>query len=316
MPDLKQLKTQFLEHLEIEKNRSAKTVENYNHYLTRFLEVSKINQTSDLTEDVIRKFRIYLNRTTDKQGKPLKKITQNYHIIALRSFLKYLAKRDIQAVPAEKIELGKQEDREVTFLEPRELERFLKSPQGTNLSGLRDRAILETLFSTGLRVSELCSLNRHEIDLKRGEFSVRGKGSKIRVVFLSDSAKAALTSYLDKRIDTHEALFIRVPPSPSHKATEEQSKENFEKFEELRLTSRSIQRIVKKQAIAAGIIGKKISPHSLRHSFATDLLRNGADIRSVQALLGHSSVTTTQIYTHVTDKQLREVHEKFHDKKK
>ncbi len=304
MADLKQLKTQFLEHLEIEKNRSAKTVENYNHYLTRFLEVSKINQTGDLTEDVIRKFRIYLNRTADKHGQTLKKVTQNYHIIALRAFLKYLAKRDIQAVPAEKIELGKQEDREVTFLEPQELERFLRSPQGTGLASLRDRAILETLFSTGLRVSELCSLNRHEIDLKRGEFSVRGKGSKIRVVFLSDSAKVALTSYLDKRVDIHEALFIRVPP-----------KENFEKFEELRLTSRSIQRIIKKQAIAAGIIGKKISPHSLRHSFATDLLRNGADIRSVQALLGHSSVTTTQIYTHVTDKQLREVHEKFHDKK-
>lgn len=302
--DLKQLKTQFLEYLEIEKNRSAKTVENYNHYLSRFLETSKANQPGDITEDLIRKFRIHLNRITDQHGKPLKKITQNYHIIALRTFLKYLAKRDIQAVPAEKVELGKQEEREVTFLEPAELERFLKSPQGAGLAALRDRAILETLFSTGLRVSELCSLNRDEIDLKRGEFSVRGKGSKIRVVFLSDTAKAALNSYLDKRIDAYDALFIRVPP-----------KENFTKLENLRLTSRSIQRIIKKHAIAAGIIGKKVSPHSLRHSFATDLLRNGADIRSVQALLGHSSVTTTQIYTHVTDIQLREVHKKFHGKK-
>lgn len=309
-----ELKNEFLEYLEIEKNRSPRTITNYDHYLKRFLEFAKIGSVSQLTEDLIRKFRLQLNRLTDepsfakaskgRQGKPLKKVTQNYHIIALRAFLKYLAKRDIKTVSAEKIELGKQEDREVTFMEPQELERFMASPEGNGIADLRDRAILETLFSTGLRVSELCSLNSDELDLKRGEFSVRGKGSKIRVVFLSDKARESISAYLSKRVDADPALFIRIPKD-----------EKFEKYSELRLTTRSIQRIIKKYAIKAGIIGKKVSPHSLRHSFATDLLRNGADIRSVQAMLGHSSVTTTQIYTHVTDKQLREVHEKFHGKK-
>lgn len=303
--DIKQLKTQFLEYLEIEKNRSAKTVENYNHYLVRFINFAKIGKPEEITEELIRKYRLYLNRLNDNFGRPLKKVTQNYHVIALRAFLKYLAKRDIKTVSAEKVELGKQEERQVTFLEPQELERFLRAPSGITLANLRDRAILETLFSTGLRVSELCSLNRDNIDIKRGEFSVRGKGSKIRVVFLSDTSRTALVTYLDKRPDPDEALFIRIPQN-----------EKLEKYEKLRLTPRSIQRIIKKYAIAAGIIGKKVSPHSLRHSFATDLLRNGADIRSVQAMLGHASVTTTQIYTHVTDKQLREVHERFHGKKK
>ena len=298
------VKNEFLEYLEIEKNRSPRTITNYDHYLKRFLEFAKIGSVSQMTEDLIRKFRLQLNRMTDENGKPLKKVTQNYHIIALRAFLKYLAKRDIKTVSAEKIELGKQEDREVTFMEPQELERFMASPEGNGIADLRDRAILETLFSTGLRVSELCSLNSDELDLKRGEFSVRGKGSKIRVVFLSDKAREAISAFLSKRVDADPALFIRIPKD-----------EKFEKYSELRLTTRSIQRIIKKYAIKAGIIGKKVSPHSLRHSFATDLLRNGADIRSVQAMLGHSSVTTTQIYTHVTDKQLREVHEKFHGKK-
>lgn len=302
--DIKQLKTQFLEYLEIEKNRSAKTVENYNHYLVRFINFAKINRPEEISEELIRKYRLFLNRLNDSFGKSLKKVTQNYHIIALRAFFKYLAKRDIRTVAAEKVELGKQEERQVTFLEPHELERFLQTPSGTALADLRDRAILETLFSTGLRVSELCSLNRDDIDLKRGEFGVRGKGSKIRLVFLSDTARTTLVTYLDKRPDANEALFIRVPQN-----------EKLEKYEKLRLTPRSVQRIIKKYAIVAGIVGKKVSPHSLRHSFATDLLRNGADIRSVQAMLGHASVTTTQIYTHVTDKQLREVHEKFHDKK-
>ncbi len=302
---VKDLKSQFLEYLEIEKNRSPKTIENYNHYLTRFISFAKVENPRDITEEAVRKYRLTLNRTMDERRKPLKKVTQNYHVIALRSFLKYLAKRDIRTVPAEKIELGKQEEREVVFLEPPELERFLRAPQGETLSNLRDRAILETLFSTGLRVSELCSLDQDDIDLKRGEFSVRGKGSKLRMVFLSEQSKTAIASYLNKRQDADTALFIRVPRG-----------ERFEKFEELRLTPRSIQRIIKKYAIAAGIVGKKVSPHSLRHSFATDLLRNGADIRSVQALLGHSSVTTTQIYTHVTDKQLREIHQKFHGKTK
>lgn len=305
MLNLKELKNQFLEYLEVEKNRSAKTTENYDHYLTRFLNFAKITSVKEISEDLIRKYRLYLNRLTDQAGKPLKKVTQNYHVIALRAFLKYLAKKDIKTVAAEKLELGKQEQREVTFLEPAELERFLATPKDGDIVSLRDRAILETLFSTGLRVAELCSLNRDEIDLSRGEFTVRGKGSKLRVVFLSDTAKDVLKFYLEKRSDADPALFIRVPKN-----------EKFEKFENLRLTPRSVQRIVKKYAIAAGIVGKKVSPHSLRHSFATDLLRNGADIRSVQSLLGHSSVTTTQIYTHITDKQLREVHEKFHAKNK
>jgi site-specific recombinase XerD len=302
--DIKTLKNQYLEYLEIEKNRSPKTSENYGRYLNRFLSFARVASASDISEDMIRQYRLYLNRLRDSDGQPLKKITQNYHIIALRNFLKYLAKRGVKSVPAEKVELGKQEDREVTFLEPGELNRFLNSPDKKDLRSLRDRAILNTLFSTGMRVSELCSLQRDRIDLNRGELSVMGKGSKIRLVFLSDDSKSAIQDYLDKRQDVDESLFIRIPKN-----------EKFNKDNELKLTPRSVQRIVKKYAIKAGIMGKKISPHTLRHSYATDLLRNGADIRSVQAMLGHSSVTTTQIYTHVTDKQLREVHKRFHNKK-
>lgn len=302
--DIKTLKIQYLEHLEIEKNRSPKTMENYGRYLDRFLQFAKVSSPSGITEDLIRQYRLYLNRLKDNEGNPLKKVTQNYHIIALRNFLKYLAKRDIKCVPAEKVELGKQEDREVTFLEADELERLLKSPEGNNLDSLRDRAVLGTLFSTGMRVSELCSLDRNKIDTTRGELSIRGKGSKIRVVFLSDEAKEDIKNYLGKRSDVDEALFIRIPKTKT-----------FSKDSDLRLTPRSIQRIVEKYATKSGIVGKNVSPHTLRHSYATDLLRNGADIRSVQSMLGHSSVTTTQIYTHVTDKQLREVHKKFHNKK-
>jgi len=301
---LRELKIQYLEYLEIEKNRSLKTMENYGRYLDRFLEFAKVASAEEISEDLIRQYRLYLNRIKSPDGKLLKRITQNYHIIALRNFLKYLTKRNIKSVPADKIELGKQEDREVTFLEPHELERFLNSPEGEKLDTLRDKAVLTTLFSTGMRVSELCSLDRAKVDVKRGELSVLGKGSKIRLVFLSDDAKKNISSYLDKRSDVDEALFIRIPP-----------KGDFSKADNLRLTPRSIQRIVKKYAIKSGILGKNVSPHTLRHSYATDLLRNGADIRSVQAMLGHASVTTTQIYTHVTDKQLREVHQKFHNKK-
>lgn len=296
--DLKNLKIQFLEHLEIEKNRSPKTVENYGRYLDRFLTFAKAQSPKEITEEKIRQYRIYLNRQS------LKKITQNYHIIALRSFLKYLAKRNVPALAAEKIELGKQEEREVTFLESEELTRLLDAPGGNKISALRDRAILAMLFSTGMRVAELCSLDRDKIDLRRGELSVIGKGRKIRLVFLSDDAKKTIDDYLQKRTDVDEALFIRVPKGNT-----------FSKEADLRLTPRSIQRIVKKYAVQAGIMGKKVSPHTLRHSYATDLLRNGADIRSVQAMLGHASVTTTQIYTHVTDRQLREVHRRFHNKK-
>ena len=300
--NIKKLKIQYLEYLEIEKNRSAKTLENYGRYLERFLSFAKVNDIRDLGEEKIRQYRLYLNRIIDANGEPLKKVTQNYHVIALRNFLKYLAKIGVKTVPAERVELGKQEDREVTFLEEGELKRLLDSPKGDKLDTLRDRAILATLFSTGMRVSELCSLDRDKIDLKRGEFSIRGKGSKIRLGFLSYEAKNHLNKYLGGRSDADEALFIRFPKN--------QGKES-----NLRLTPRTIQRIVAKHAVRAGIVGKHVSPHSLRHSMATDLLRNGADIRSVQAMLGHANVTTTQIYTHVTDKQLREVHEKFHNKK-
>ncbi len=303
--DIKLLKIQYLEHLEIEKNRSPKTLENYGRYLDRFLNFAKIKHAEDMDDERVRQYRLYLNRLTDKHGDTLKKVTQNYHVIALRNFLKYLAKRGIKSVSAEKIELGRTEDRHVTFLENNELDRLLNSPEGTNLNALRDRAMLRMLFSTGMRVSELCSMDRDKIDLKRGEISVMGKGRKIRMVFLSDDACKHINIYLDKRTDTDEALFIRIPKSGK-----------FGKNSNLRLTPRSIQRIVKKYSIKAGIMGKNISPHSLRHSMATDLLRNGADIRSVQAMLGHSSVTTTQIYTHVTDSQLKEVHQRFHGKKK
>ena len=303
MANVKQLKNDFLEYLEIEKNRSSKTIENYNHYLTRFLNFDKVSSANQISEDLIRKFRIYLNRLTDNHGEPLKKITQNYHIIAIRSFLRYLSKREIKSVSPEKIELGKQEDRHIDFLEPNELARLLASPKSDSLSDLRDKAILETLFSTGLRVSELCSLETDKVDLGRGEISIKGKGSKIRLVFLSDDAQKSINNFLKKRTDTDPALFIRIPKNQA-----------FSKHENLGLTPRSVQRIIKKHATRAGIVGKKVSPHSLRHSMATDLLRNGADIRSVQAILGHSSVTTTQIYTHVTDRGLKEIHKKFHKK--
>lgn len=309
MQPLQELKNEYLEYLEIERNRSLKTVENYGRYLNRFISFMKNTggeNLKDMTEDAIRQYRLWLNRYKDPDTHaPLKRVTQNYHVIALRNFLKYLAKRGIPSVAAEKIELGKTEDRQVTFLEQSELGRILDAPDVSELPGLRDRAILAVLFSSGMRVSELCSLDRDMISVERGELSVRGKGGKIRPVFLSRDSLEFVKAWLDKRTDIDGALFIRIPRNKA-----------FAKYDNLRLTPRSVQRIVKQNAIAAGIVGKKVSPHTLRHSFATDLLRNGADIRSVQAMLGHSSVTTTQIYTHVTDTQLRDVHEKFHGKKK
>lgn len=304
MAGLKQLKTEYLEYLEIERNRSPKTIENYNRYLERFVRFAAVDSIEKVSEEVIRQYRLHLNRLKDQDGQPLKRITQNYHIIALRNFLKYLAKRQIKAVAPERIELGKQEDRQVSFLEEQELARLLDAPRGSGIDILRDRAMLSMLFSTGMRVSELCSLNRDMISVERAELAVRGKGGKVRPVFLSEAACDVLGQYLEKRSDVDPALFIRIPRNGA-----------FNKQDDLRLTSRSVQRIVRRYATMAGIVGKKVSPHTLRHSFATDLLRNGADIRSVQALLGHSSVTTTQIYTHVTDKGLREVHQKFHGKK-
>ena len=294
----------YLDYLEIEKNRSLKTRENYSHYLNKFLKWSKISKPSDIDDDLVRKYRIFLNRL-EQGGKPLKKSTQNYYIIALRGFLKYLSRRGIESLAAEKIELGKVSPRDIDFLEANEVGRLLASPDTSNLRGLRDRAIFELLFSTGLRVSELCALDRDSINLKENDaLSVRGKGEKIRVVFLSPESRDALKNYLEKRSDVDEALFIRVPRG-----------EKFSTAANLRLTSRSIQRLIKKYAAKAGIT-KDIHPHTLRHTFATDLLRNGADLRSVQALLGHANITTTQVYTHVTDKQLKEVHQAFHGKRR
>ena len=298
------LLTDFLEYLEIERNRSPKTIENYAHYLRRFLLWAKISKPEEITMDIVRQYRLYLNRFVDERGDPLKKVTQNYHVIAIRNFLKYLAKRDIKSMSAEKIEVGKNPSQEIEFLDEGELERLLAAADGLDAKSLRDRAILELLFSAGLRVSELVSINRDQINLERGEFSVRGKGDKIRIVFVSDTAKGAIAKYLEKRTDIDPALFVRF----SRKKVTENDKTK-------RLTPRSIQRIVKFYALKAGIV-KDVHPHTLRHSFATDLLANGADIRSVQTMLGHSSITTTQIYTHITNQQLKDVHKKFHGKKK
>ena len=284
---------EFLEYLEIERGRSKKTIANYNHYIKRFLGFSGAGNPADITENKVRDYRLWLNRITDKHGGQLSSKTQNYHLIALRSFLKYLGKRDLKTLLPEKIELAKLPQREIDFPLPEELERLLSSPTGNSLQALRDRAMLEMFFSTGLRVSELASLNRESVNLKRDEFSIRGKGEKLRLVFLSDTAKEALKEYLASRGDIIEALFAGTQKAP------------------VRLTPRQIQRLIRKYAVKAGV-SKKITPHSLRHAFATDLLINGADLRSVQALLGHASITTTQIYTHITDKQLREVHKAFH----
>lgn len=298
---LKELKQQFLEYLEVEKNRSLKTVENYDRYLKRFFDLTKAHSPTDITDELIRNYRLKLNRITSGDGSPLKKQTQLYHLIALRSFLKYLAKRDVKTLAAEKVELGKMPARQIEFMESDELSRLLSSPKGNSIEKLRDRAILELLFSTGLRVSELTALNRDSIDFKKDEFSVRGKGDKIRVVFLSDAAKNAIAEYIKKREDTDAALFVRLKGGTS--STDE----------DLRLTARSVERLVKKYAASAGIM-KKVTPHGLRHAFATDLLSSGADLRSVQMLLGHAQITTTQVYTHFTDKGLRDIHRRFHGK--
>lgn len=301
---LKNLLTEFLEYLEIERNRSQKTIENYHHYLKRFLAWAKISEPKDITAELIRSYRLYLNRQKDSHGKELKKVTQNYHIIAIRSFLKYLAKRDIKSLAAEKLEVGKNPSHEIEFLDSGELDRLLCAADGLDIKSMRDRAILELLFSAGLRVSELININCDQLNISRQEFSVIGKGDKMRIVFISDTAKDALEKYLSKRMDLDPALFIRLS-----------EKGNIGNEKTKRLTPRSIQRIVKFYAAKAGIV-KNVHPHTLRHSFATDLLSNGADIRSVQTMLGHSSITTTQIYTHITNKQLKEIHKQFHGKKK
>jgi len=310
MADLKSLKTQFLEYIEIEKGRSVKTVENYDRYLVRFFAFAKVKSPSAITEQLVREFRIHLNRSLGVSG-TMKKNTQNYHLIALRAFLKFLRKRDVVSLNPERIELAKVGGRDLDLITADELNRLMRVPysakasKGTasgDLVTLRDAAILELLFSTGLRVSELCSLNS-DIDLTRDEFAVRGKGDKVRVVFLSPSAKSAVGEYLKKRGDMGEALFVSYGKGTP-------------KTKDLpRLTPRSVERLVKQYAIKAGIT-RKVTPHVIRHSFATDLLESGADLRSVQALLGHANIATTQVYTHVTDKYLREVHRTFHGKRR
>ncbi len=283
----------YLNYLEIERNRSPKTSGNYRHHLLAFLVFSRAKTPDDITDAVVREFRLMLARRN------IKKITQGYYIIALRNFLKYLAKRDVKTLSADKIELPKAPSRQIETINENDLERLLAAPKGDGLRALRDRAILETFFSTGLRLSELCSLSRYA-DWKRGELSVRGKGDKRRVVFVSDTARNAIEAYLAKRGDAEEKLFVSLDKSDRIIGP---------------VTARAVERVVERRAREAGIAGR-IHPHQLRHSFATDLLINGADIRSVQALLGHSNISTTQIYTHLTDRQLREVHEAFHARKR
>lgn len=302
MADLKELKSQFLEYLEIEKGRSVKTVENYDRYLNRFLSFAKVKDAGKITEQMVREFRINLNRSEGTTG-TMKKNTQNYHLIALRAFLKFLRKRDIESLNPERIELAKTGGRDLDLITAQELDRLMKGPTGDTLQALRDRAMLELLFSTGLRVSELCSLNQ-DLDLSRDEFSVRGKGDKVRVVFLSPSAKKAVAEYLKKRGDMSDALFVSYGKGGAPKGKDLP-----------RITARSVERIVKHYATKAGIT-RKVTPHVIRHSFATDLLSNGADLRSVQAMLGHANIATTQVYTHVTDSHLRDVHKAFHGKRR
>lgn len=298
------MKRQFLEYLEIERGRAVKTIENYDHYLTRFFKQMGVIDTSDITEEKIREFRLWLNRQPGTNKDSMKRRTQNYYLIALRAYLKFLRKREIPGLSPEKIELAKLPERHLDLITSAELERLMNAPKDAlgkeenpdkTRIYLRDRAILELLFSTGLRVSELCALDT-DIDLTRDEVSVRGKGDKVRVVFLSETSKQAVRDYLKARKDMEEALFVDGRTNKLH-----------------RITPRDIQRHIKSYAARAGITSR-VTPHTLRHVFATDLLSNGADIRSVQVLLGHASINTTQIYTHVTDAHLREVHKKFHGK--
>lgn len=314
MTELAKLKTEFLEYLEIEKGSALRTTENYDRYLSKFLEMANVKKPADISDDAVREFRLAINKKSVGGGKTMSKKTQNYYLIALRMFLRYLSKRNIKALSPDRIELAKTTERFLDLITPGELNRLLEAPKGEDLKSLRDKAILELLFSTGMRVSELCSLPR-EISANSEELSIRGKGGKVRVVFVSPAAQTALKKYLASRKDMEESLFFRIDGIPQKgKEEKNQKQKKYTGKEYGNLDRRSVERIVKHYAIKAGI-SKKVTPHVLRHMFATDLLENGADLRSVQALLGHSSITTTQIYTHVTDKQLQEVHKKFHSRK-
>jgi len=299
---MSELLLDYIEHLEVEGGRSAKTAENYRLYLERFVEFSEDIVVEKITSEIIRKYRLWLNRYKNSNEDELATITQAYHLIALRGFLSYLSKRDIESLSPDKIILPKVSRKQVTFLNYDEVERMLGGIDTNKEAGLRDRAIIELLFSSGLRVSELINLNRDHVNTKRREFMVRGKGQKDRPVFISESAADWVSRYLDAREDSLVPLFL----SYSRNGGTADTSGDFR-----RLTARSIQRIVTFYARMAGIT-KHVSPHTMRHSFATDLLMNGADLRSVQSMLGHSNISTTQVYTHVTDEHLREVYEKFH----
>ena len=305
MNDLPNLIDQFLEYLEIEKNCSKLTIRDYRHYLevfnNWFSEVCKGKNISDLDLTIVRKYRVFLANREDAKGMTLKRVTQNYYVIALRSFLRFLIKNDHKVLEPSKIDLPKTESRSLKFLERDQIDRMVTSIDTSKEEGIRDRAILELLFSTGLRVSELVRLNHNQINLDRGEFGVIGKGGRARVVFVSDRAEEWITRYLKERKDNFKPLFIRY----SGRIIEEDNGER------MRLTARSIERIVKKYVRLARL-PVDATVHTLRHSFATDLLTNGADLRSVQEMLGHKNIATTQIYTHVTNKQLRDVHKSFH----
>lgn len=298
--------TDFLEYMEVDKGHSVLTVRNYDHYLRRFSGFAKnsgVEVPEKIDQELIHKYRLYLHRLPDATGKNIiEKSTANYHLIALRAFLKYLGTRGIQTLSPERIELAKTGERQISFLDDEELDAILKQPDLKTIQGRRDKAILDLFFSTGLRVSELCNLKKDDINLEKSEFSIAGKGNKVRVVFLDQEARESIKSYLNVRDDKNPYLFISyghsLHPSPST-------------LRPSSMTPRSVQRMVRKYAKMAGIT-KHVSPHTMRHSFATDLLMSGADLRSVQELLGHVSVTTTQIYTHVTDQHLAEVHQAFH----
>jgi len=305
---LELLIAEFLEYLEIQKGCSRLTIREYRHYLQRFhnwlTENSPTTKTEDINLELVRRYRLYLAHLPARDGVLLQRVTQSYHIVALRAFLRYLlVQRDIPTLSPDKVELPKQSSRSIAFLNPEQMERLLNSPQISNIIGLRDKAILETLFSTGLRVSELVNLNRDQVDLERKEFGVKGKGNKLRVVFLSDTAAQWIERYLQARNDNFKPLFIR------HSGKVDIQKSG----EKMRLTVRSIQRIVAKHAKRSGL-PIEATPHTLRHSFATDLLISGADIRSVQEMLGHESIRTTQVYTHVTNRHLKEIHKAFHSR--
>jgi len=303
--EIKKLITEFLEYLEIEKGCSPLTIRNYDFYLQRFVKQSKINSPQEITKEIVRQFRLWLSRLKNYHQDNLSLATRNYHLIAIRCLLKYLAIKDIPSLAPEKIELAKTGERQISFLEGDDLEKLLDAPlqvKQKEIITYRDKAILELLFSTGLRVSELTNLKKESINLKKNEFSVRGKGQKWRLVFLSNQAQYWLKKYIEKRTDIDPALFIRYDRASKEK-------------KELGITPRSVQRLVQKYSKVAGLT-RKISVHTLRHSFATDLLSGGANLRAVQELLGHQNITTTQIYTHVTNQHLREIYQNFHDQKR